>query len=199
MVSIAAVSMCSSRRFDQFSRMRPRPFSARLYVSLQWSWRAVRPGQASTRWFKLSAERIAFGGTRVGFDSARVLRRGGYRLSPPPAASNNRAAANEFPVRFVRRRLAPRPRDPVEDRLVPRRLAPACTSIVGVTPTPSRRSPSTSTSSTARSNKPPPIRNAVAARTAPSVRVPITGPSRVFLEAIGEDFLAAASAAHRPA
>jgi hypothetical protein len=55
-------------------------------------------------------------------------------------------------------------------------------SIVGATPTPSRRSPSTSTSSTASSSKPSPMRNAVAARTAPSVCVPIISPSRNFLK-----------------
>ena len=54
------------------------------------------------------------------------------------------------------------------------------TAIVGVTPTPSNRSPSTNTSSTANNNRPPPIRNAVAANTAPSVRVPMTSPSRYF-------------------
>ena len=55
------------------------------------------------------------------------------------------------------------------------------TAMVGPTPVPSNRSPSTRTWSTASSSRSPlRIRNALAASTSPLVRLPITSPSRYF-------------------
>ena len=99
------------------------------------------------------------------------------RLGARPPGGRPRAPARGALI--SRRPPAParRSRARAGGRRPPHRECSNGTSIVGVTPRPSSRSPSTSTSATGSSSRPPPSsRKARAASSAPALRVPITGP-----------------------